>query len=115
MLFQIFFTIIFAGALALTWRRVRQGALRFMEGIIWTVIWGAGLVIFWRPEATNFLADIVGIGRGADLVMYVAVIFLLCFAFLLALSIDRLERQMTKLVQHQALEEFRRARAQKQI
>lgn len=114
MLFQILFTALFAGVLMLTWRRVRQGALRFIEGVVWTVIWAAGLVVIWRPEATNLLANIFGIGRGADLVVYVAVIFLFCFGFLLALSVDRLERQMTKLVQHQALQEFRRSRAEKQ-
>lgn len=115
MIFQIVFALLFVGALLLTWRRVQQGALRMIEGAFWTFIWGTGLILIWRPEVTNLLANSVGIGRGADLVLYVAVITLFFFGFVIIISVDRLERQMTKLVQHQALEEFRRARAQKQI
>ena len=114
MIFQIVFALLFFGALILTWRRVRQHALRAAEGIFWTIIWGTGLVLIWRPSVTNFLAKSVGIGRGVDLVLYVAVIALFFFGFLVIISVDRLERQMTKLVQYQALEEFRRARKEKQ-
>lgn len=115
MIFQLVFTLVFVGALLLTWRRVSQGALRILEGIFWTLIWGTGLILIWRPEVTNLLANSVGIGRGADLVLYIGVITLFFFGFLLIISVDRLERQMTKLVQHQALEEFRRARTEKRL
>ncbi len=107
MIFQWVTAAFFCAALLLTWRRVRQRVFRFVEGVVWTVIWGAGLVMIWRPEATDLLANTVGVGRGADLILYVAVISLFFCIFLLALAHDRLERQMTKLVQHQALEHFR--------
>lgn len=107
MIFQWVFAAVFCAALLLTWRRVRQRVFRFMEGLFWTFVWGAGLVLIWRPEATNLLANTVGIGRGVDFILYVAVIGLFFSIFLLALAHDRLERQMTKLVQQQALEQFR--------
>lgn len=110
MVFQILFALLFAGAIVLTWRRVRQQALRVIEGIFWTILWGTGIALIWRPEVTNLLANFFGIGRGADLIIYVSVIVLFFFTFILVVTLDRLERQMTKLVQHQALEEFRRQR-----
>lgn len=109
MIFQWVFAVVFFAALILTWRRVRQRVFRVFEGFFWTLVWGAGLVLIWRPEATNLLANTVGIGRGADFILYIAVISLFFCIFLLALAHDRLERQMTKLVQHQALEQFRQA------
>ncbi len=109
MIFQWVFAAVFLAALILTWRRVRQRVFRFVEGFFWTGVWGAGLVLIWRPEATNLLANTVGIGRGVDFILYIAVISLFFCVFLLALAHDRLERQMTKLVQHQALEAFRQA------
>lgn len=108
MVFQWIFAGIFFAALVLTWRRVRQNVFRPMEGAFWSVLWIGALVVLWRPESSDFAAHIFGIGRGADFILYIAVIGLLFSVFLLALAHDRMERQLTKLVQHQALEEFRR-------
>lgn len=110
MVFQILFALLFAGAIVLTWRRVRQQAIRVAEGAFWTILWATGIALVWRPEVTDVLANFFGVGRGADLILYVSVIVLFFFSFLLVITLDRLERQMTKLVQHQALEEFRRQR-----
>ena len=108
MLFQLLVTVCFGGALFLTWKRVRQSVLRPFEGLLWSLLWTGGTVLVWRPEATNLVAQAFGIGRGADFVLYVAVISLFFCFFLLALAVDRLGRQITKLVQHQALDDFRR-------
>lgn len=110
MVFQWVFAGIFFAALVLTWRRVHQGVFRPMEGGLWSLLWVGALVVLWRPEASDVAAHVFGIGRGADFVLYIAVIGLLFSVFLLALAHDRTERQLTRLVQHQALEEFRRHR-----
>lgn len=108
MIFPFIFSAAFFSALLLTWRRVRQGVLRWFEGILWTAVWVGAIVILWRPEATNIVANLFGIGRGADFIVYSAVILLTFGWFALALAIDRLERRITKLVEAQALDAFRR-------
>ncbi len=108
MIFQIVFSGCLALALLLTWRRTRQGALGLFEGILWISVWIGALVVLWRPEVTTFVANVFGIGRGADFIVYVAVMLLTFGFFSLALAVDRLERAITKLVEHDALEKFRR-------
>ncbi len=108
MIFQLVFSLAFFAAMLLTWRRVRQGVLRWFEGVLWTGIWVGACAVLWRPEATTVVANLFGIGRGADFILYSAVILLTFGWFTLALAFDRMERRLTKMVEAQALEAFRR-------
>jgi small membrane protein len=71
----------------------------------WLVIWllAAGVVIF--PELSSYLANRVGVTRGADLVLYIAVIVLFYLVFRLLMRIERLEKSITKLIQDLAISE----------
>ena len=78
--------------------RVRRGfwALRVLTWI------AAGFAIA-RPEMLTEVARILGIQRGADLVLYLAVLaFCGTFLFLYAQCI-RLQQQITELVRHLAI------------
>jgi small membrane protein len=90
-------------ALAVTWRRVRQGVIRPIEGIGWTVAWIAAGIVIARPDATSALANLVGVGRGVDLVLYAAVIALFFLVFRIFIAIDRVEREITAVVRKEAL------------
>ena len=58
------------------------------------------------PWTSDLLATSVGIGGGADLVVYVAIVLLLFVSFKLVLKIQRLEGEMTKLVRSLALKDI---------
>lgn len=88
-----------------TFRRWRQGILSIVELFGWGVLWLAIGVVFWLPNSATKLANILGIGRGADLVTYVAIIFLLFFIYRLTVRIDKIERNLTKVVRQNALKE----------
>ncbi len=106
MLFQLLGSLVFAWLVSVTWRRVRQGALRLFEGGAWSLVWISGGILLWRPEITTAVAQIFGIGRGADFISYIAIIGLGIAVFLLALSLDRMRREMTSLVQELALRDL---------
>ena len=57
------------------------------------------------PNATYPLAHLVGVGRGADFVIYCAVIVLLRVLFYLYNQNRLLQLQLTKIVRHLALQE----------
>lgn len=59
------------------------------------------LVLF--PEVSNVVAHAFGIGRGADLVFYLFIIFSLFHFATTASRIRQMERQITTLVQDRAL------------
>jgi hypothetical protein len=101
-----------AGFVALSARRLLRGdhprwffLLRVLVGL------AAASAILW-PEATNRLARIFGIGRGADLVMYVIGLLGIAAFFYFYQKTRSLESQVTGLVRFLALE--RRAQAEAQ-
>lgn len=75
----------------------------FRFGFFFTVV--GGFVAIWLPETTNVIADLVGIGRGADLIIYLWI--LLSFFLILKLHIQlRVQSEtMTSLARHIALKE----------
>ncbi|MBI4435819.1 MAG: DUF2304 domain-containing protein [Candidatus Omnitrophica bacterium] len=63
------------------------------------------IVITLFPNVTYPIAHFFGIGRGADFVLYTAVIIILRILFYLYSQNRRLEQQLTHIVRHLALTE----------
>lgn len=106
MLIQVFLVISLILALIFTWKRFRQGAITLVEGIFWSLAWLCGIAITMLPWITERLADIFGVGRGVDLVLYSGVAILFFMVFKLFLSYEKLERLLTKMVQENALKDL---------
>ena len=64
---------------------------------------GVVLVIF--PDIANWIADLVGVGRGADLMLYLLLLAVYAGALLVLAKFRRLERQITELTRQIALHE----------
>lgn len=111
MLIRILLWIVLALALAMTWRRAKQGAVRFLEAAAWSVVWVAAGVVVARPEVTTSVAQFLGLGRGADLILYAAVITLLILVFQLHVAHHKLERQLTELVRREALDTWKQKKS----
>lgn len=60
--------------------------------------------IVW-PNATSRIAHVVGVGRGADLVMYFYIMFSLFLCALLYGKIQGLEARMTEIVRKMAVDD----------
>lgn len=67
----------------------------------------SGLAIFFIlfPQYTNMIAAKLGVGRGADLLFYICILFFLFIVLKLFARIRRLERTLTHLVRQQAKSE----------
>ncbi len=102
--FKIVFTIIaFSGAF-LVWQRREQKLLSLRSTLWWLLIWLGMVVIAWYPNSAQTAADILGIGRGVDLIIYSALAFLLLTIFRLTVKLEALQRDLTKVVRSKALE-----------
>lgn len=98
MVIQVLLIAMLTAAFVLTWRRSRQGALSRLGAFLWSALWIAAIVVVLRPEVATFFASLVGVGRGADAVMYVSVIVLFYLVFRIFLRLDKLDRDITLLV-----------------
>lgn len=106
MIIQFILSLILLAAFSVTWRRAKQDAIRRSEAVMWSAIWIVAAIVIWQPGVTTVIANFVGIGRGADLVLYASVIALLILVFQLHVAHDRLERKLTELVRQQALRDL---------
>lgn len=103
MLIQVILVATLAAALVLTWRRSRQGALSRLGAFLWSALWIAAAVVVLRPEVASFFANLVGVGRGVDAVLYVSIIALFYLVFRIFLRLDKLDRDITLLVRKVSL------------
>lgn len=71
----------------------------------WTLVWLGIFVVATDPEITSFVANHAGIGRGADLGVYVALAVLFYLLFRIFVRLEHMERNITKIVRAVALRE----------
>jgi hypothetical protein len=92
------------------WSRVvnglRRGTLALTPFLLWTVFWIGVVVVALRPETTAAVAHVFGVGRGADLAIYLALVLVFFLLFRLFAKIEDLERQLTRFVRAQALKDL---------
>jgi|SRR5688572_12224090 len=106
MLFQLVLSVAFIASLWLVWRRHRQLAVSGAVALLWTIGAIGGLIVTWYPNTASFIANIVGVGRGSDLVVYLGIVLLFVLVFQLHVSHVRLERELTKIVREEALKDL---------
>lgn len=89
----------------LTLRRVRKEKGIRLHIIGALIVWiGAGMVVVF-PDALSGLANTLGIGRGVDLVIYLAIMGLSYALFWILLRLYTIEKNITIIVREKALEE----------
>ena len=97
---QIFLLfIIFVLACFIYLQRVTSAAVRLT--VLALLATGAYFVLI--PEHANAVARLLGVGRGADLMMYLWVVVSLFMILLLYLKIIELNRSITRIARHLAI------------
>jgi len=105
MLIQILISLFALFALWRIFLKKRKSELKTSEYLIWLILWLAIGIIVWIPNATQKLADLLGIGRGVDLVLYISIIILFYLIFRIYIHLEKIERNITKVVRKDALDE----------
>ena len=76
--------------------------MRIISDIICVVGIG-GIIAVWFPQLTTKLAEIVGVGRGADLLLYAFVSISLMVIFVIHLRLRAVDRSLTIIARTIAL------------
>jgi small membrane protein len=85
-------------------RRLRSAVI---DKLIILVIIIAGMIFVIFPDLTNRIAAYLGIGRGADLVFYLAIVGLGYVVLILYAKIRKLENQIIQIIRNEALGAFK--------
>ena len=105
LIIQILLIIFFLFAIVKVVGRWRAGGLTAGGLVGWLVFWLAAGVVVLLPNSTAYFAKIAGIGRGADLVVYVALAAVFFIIFKLMVKIELLNKDITKLTRQMTLSE----------
>lgn len=104
MIIQVFLTILLAGVALLV--SVGGSTSRLLRAIVLSVA-AIGVFMVWDPDRTHRIAEFFGVGRGADLILYLWVVITLALIVFLYLKLEQMSREMTKLARLIALDRAR--------
>ena len=104
-IFQILFILFALFTVFGVWKRKRDGQISARAAWFWSLFWAAAIVAVLWPESTTLLANQLGIGRGADLIIYISIAVIFYLLFRLHIKIESINRDITKVVRKEALED----------
>ncbi len=101
MIGQLLLSILLACVLVYAWAQYRRSPLVAAASMVAGV---AGLYLVWAPEQSTAVAEFIGIGRGADLILYLWVCISLNMLLSLHLKLRVQHEMLTKLARTMALQ-----------
>ena len=101
LLIVVTFFVLFAWSRALL--RFRDRAIKILEFIFWTIIWASVITLTAFRTKLSFVADIAGLRRPVDVLIYFSIVLLFYLIFRLYVKIEGMEQNMTKLVREIAI------------
>jgi len=84
------------------WFRLRNALL---ELILISMLAGLAFFFIIFPESTNIIAKKLDVGRGADLLFYISILFFLFISLKIFARLRRIEQTLTELIRQQAKSE----------
>lgn len=75
----------------------RSDKINFSTFVMWLIIWISVGIVFWKPSISTMIANNFGIGRGADLLIYISIITIFYMLFKIFSHINKIETQITKI------------------
>lgn len=95
--------VLSAGILVIGWYSYRKLRSSYVDAILIFLFIAAGLIVVFAPDLSTKVAHFLGVGRGADLIFYISILF---FAFLimkLYARTRRLEQMLTKFIRDESI------------
>lgn len=104
-LFKILFLLFVLIILIKLAGRLRNKQIRVTNFLIWLFFWLIAITIVIYPESTNYLARLLGVGRGADVVVYFSLAAIFYFIFYFTVRLHIIDTKIAKIVRNISLRE----------
>lgn len=101
---QIFLLVLVLFAISRVYLRAKEKTLSPKAALFWFAIWTAAAFGILLPTTTTNLAEIVGVGRGVDVIVYVSLALLFYLVFRLFVLVEDLRHEITSLIRQIALQ-----------
>jgi len=111
MIAQLVLTALLFGVLLYAWTEYRRSPAVALIAVLAAL---GGLYFVWLPTHATALAELVGVGRGVDLIIYVWVVISLLVMLNLHLKLRAQMELITELAREIAIAKARAGQAEKQ-
>lgn len=111
MIIQIFLVVFLLFAVSRVIIQLKQNKLTFRSFLFWGTVFAAAILGVVDPSITTRLARFLGIGRGADLVIYFSIVILFYLIFRLTITLEELRNDLTIIIRELALKNAKRKKA----
>ena len=105
MLFQVLLIVFSLFAILHVTRQYKNQKVSVHWLILWTILWLVVIGVALTPQTTDVLAQKLGVERGADLLVYCAVVVLIYGMYRMYVRVGKVEREMTELVRRVAIDD----------
>jgi small membrane protein len=95
---QIIISVFSMFALSRVLLNIKNRTLGKLESIFWTLFWVAAIFVTIFPIVIVELANLLGVDRGVDLIIYGTIVMLAYTQFRLYAQVTYLERNITKII-----------------
>lgn len=85
--------------------KYKSGQISAPRAIFWLLLWVAVIGAALWPKTTDLIAKYVGVGRGADLLVYLSILVIFFLMFRIIIRLEKIDREITKIVRKVALDE----------
>lgn len=103
---QVLIIVFVLFALTRTILQFKRGVVTRRWLLFWLLFWVIAGVVAALPQTADVVARFVGVGRGADVVIYASLIVLFYLIFRLYVKIEQVEGEITRLVRKLSLDDF---------
>ena len=104
MVFKLFLIAFSLYAIARSFKQYHKRQVSKYWAIVWSFMWLVVIGVALTPQSTDVVASFVGVGRGADLLVYLAVTFLLYAVLRLMVRQQKMSEEITELVRKIAVD-----------
>ena len=109
--FVLSFFLLFAISRVLL--QLRKGNLTVLSFLFWAVVFFAAFIGILNPILTSRIAHLFGIGRGADVIIYLSIALLFYLVFRISITLEDIRHEITELVRKIALSQSSKRRKHK--
>lgn len=103
MIFQLFLIAFSIFAIAITTKQYQKKKVSLYWFTLWALLWILVIVVALLPQATDPIAQLVGVERGADLLVYVAIVILAYSLYRVLVRLEKVQKEITEVVRKVAI------------
>ena len=103
MIFKILLIGFAIFALTITAKQYRNKKVSSYWFISWSMLWIVVIAVAFSPQAMDPIAQLVGVERGADLLVYIAIVVLSYGLYRVLVRLEKVQKEITEVVREVAI------------